>query len=92
MPAKNPRTNLTLPVELDATITKLSELQGIPKARIITELLMQHKPVLDAVIDALEKIKADKANAPAIAKKFAQDMILDGTAKLGVVADEAKKL
>ena len=40
MPAKNPRTNLTLPADLDAVITDLARLQGTAKAKIITELLL----------------------------------------------------
>lgn len=92
MPSRKARVALTMPDDINETLERLAELQGIPKTKLIIEMLEQYKPILDQVVDALEKIKADKENAPEIAKQFAQGLILDGQELLGAVASEAKKL
>lgn len=92
MPAKNPRTNLTLPADLDAVITELSHLRGTPKAKIITELLMEVQPVLEQMRDALKAVKENEDDARKIATDFAKSMVLDGSQKVGLLAEEVKKL
>lgn len=92
MPAKNPRTNLTLPSDLDAVISDLSELQGIAKAKIITELLLEVQPILEQTRDALKAAKENKEDALKIAREFAQSIMADGNEKLGDLAKEVKKL
>lgn len=92
MPAKNPRTNLTLPADLDAVITDISRLQGIPKAKVITELLLEVQPVLEQTRDALLAVHENKEDALNIARNFAHSMIVDGNEKLGLIASEVKKL
>ena len=61
MPNVNPRTNLTLKPELDALITEISDLRGIPKTRVITEILEESKPQLEIIRDALKTIKNNEA-------------------------------
>lgn len=92
MPSQKPRIALTVPDNINSTLDRLSDLTGTPKTKLILEMLDEYMPILERTIDALEQIKADKANAPAIAKKFAQEVILEGSAQLGIIADEAKKL
>jgi len=92
MPAKNPRTNLTLPADLDQIISDLSELQGIPKARIITEILLEVQPMLELTRDALKAVHNNQDDALKIAREFASKMLVDGTEKLGSAAQEVKKL
>lgn len=92
MPAKNPRTNLTLPSDLDQIISDLSDLQGIPKARIITAILLEVQPVLEQTRDALKAVKENQEDALKIAREYAQTMMLDGNEKLGFLAQEVKKL
>jgi hypothetical protein len=92
MPAKNPRTNLTLPSDLDQIISDLSDLQGIPKARIITAILLEVQPVLEQTRDALKAVKENQEDAVKIAREYAQSMMLDGNEKLGFLAQEVKKL
>jgi hypothetical protein len=92
MPAKNPRTNLTLPSDLDQIISDLSDLQGIPKARIITAILLEVQPVLEQTRDALKAVKENQEDAVKIAREYAQTMMLDGNEKLGFLAQEVKKL
>lgn len=59
--AQNKRTNLTLDPELDALITEISDLRGIPKTRVITEILEESKPQLEVIRDALKTIKNNEA-------------------------------
>jgi predicted DNA-binding protein len=92
MPSRKPRVALTVPDDINSTLDRLSDLTGTPKTKLILEMLEEYMPILDRTISALEQIQADKANAPAIAKKFAQDMLLDGNEMLGLIASEAKNL
>ena len=92
MPSRKPRVALTVPDEINVVLERLADLTGTPKTKLIIEMLEQYAPVLEQVLEALEKIKADKENAPSIAKKFAQDMLLDGNEMLGLIASEAKNL
>jgi len=55
-------------------------------------MLEQYVPILEQVVDTLEKIKSDKENGKEIAKKFAQDMLFDGQEMLGIMAKEARDL
>lgn len=92
MPAKNPRTNLTLPADLDAVITDLARLQGTAKAKIITELLLEVQPVLEQMRDALQAVHENKDDALKVARDFAQSMMIEGNEKMGFIANEVKKL
>lgn len=92
MPSRKPRVALTMPPEIDATLDRLSDLTGVPKTKLIIEMLEEYVPILEKTINALEQIQSDKENASVIAKHFANELLLDGTEKLGVVASEAKKL
>ena len=76
MPSQRPRVALTMPDDLNAIFDRLSELQGIPKTKLIVELLDAYKPILNETIKALEKIEADKSNAVQIAKEFGQNVLL----------------
>lgn len=59
--AQNKRTNLTLDPELDALITDISDLRGIPKTRVITEILEGSKSQLEIIRDALKTIKNNES-------------------------------
>lgn len=92
MALKPKRVALTLPHSLDHTLEQLSKLEGVPKTKIITDLLLQAEPVLNNVLEALLNIQADKANAAQVVREFAAKTILDGTEQLGIIASESKKL
>lgn len=92
MPSRKKRVALTLSDSLDNTLEQLSELQGVPKTKIITDILLEAEPVLNDVLEALRRIQTDKANVVQIVKEFAAKSILDGTEQLGVIAAESKKL
>ena len=92
MPSQRPRVALTMPDDLNAIFDRLAELQGIPKTKLIIELLDIYKPILNETIKALEKIEADKSNAVQIAKEFGQSVLLDATASLGSISKEVRDL
>lgn len=92
MALKSKRVALTLPHHLDSTLEQLSQLEGVPKTKIITDLLLEAEPVLNNVLEALLRIKADKSTAAQVVREFAAKTILDGTEQLGFIATESKKL
>jgi len=92
MPSQKPRVALTLPDDLNAVFERISVLQGIPKTKVILELLKAYQPVLEQTLDALEKIEQDKENAQKIAKEFGQNLLLDASVMLGNVSKEVKDL
>ena len=92
MSKQNPRVALTVPKDLNDTLQRLADLQGVPKTKLIIDMLQEYKPVLDKVIDALERIEADKMNGIEIAKDFGKTLLLDVHEQLGQAASEIKKL
>ena len=50
MPTKKPRLNLSLPVEINETITRLAELQGRSRPSIVLDMLQAiHEPLMRTV-------------------------------------------
>jgi predicted DNA-binding protein len=92
MPSQKPRVALTLPDDLNAVFERLSQKQGVPKTKIIIELLSAYQPILEETLDALDKIEKDKDNAKQIAKEFGQNLLLDANMALGMVSKEVKDL
>lgn len=92
MPSQKPRVALTLPDDLNAVFERIAELQGIPKTKVILELLTAYQPILEQTLNALEKIEQDKENAQKIAKEFGQNLLLDASVMLGNVSKEVKDL
>lgn len=92
LPSQKPRLNLTLPDSLNDVISDLAELQGIPKTRVITEILIEIEPMLKQTVEALKAVKENKQDAVKIARDYAQNAILESNEKLGVFAQEVKKL
>ena len=92
MPSRKPRVALTLPYDLNDVFERIASLQGVPKTKIILELLEAYQPILEETVKALEKIQDDKANAKTIAKEFAHNMLLDANSMLGDMSKEVKDL
>lgn len=92
MSNQNPRIALTVPKDLNDTLQRLSDLQGVPKTKIILELLTAYQPILEETLNALDKIHKDKENAQQIAKEFGQNLLLDASVMLGQVSKEVKDL
>ena len=86
------RIALSVPPKMDDILERLSDLTNQPKSKLIIEMLEEYAPILEQTLNALEQIKANKENAPNIAKQFATEMLLDGNQKLGNIASEVKNL
>lgn len=86
------RIALSVPPKMDDILERLSDLTNQPKSKLIVEMLEEYAPILEQTLNALEQIKANKENAPNIAKQFATEMLLDGNQKLGNIASEVKNL
>ena len=92
MPSRKPRVALTMPDDLNALFDGISHLNGTPKTKLIVELLQSYKPVLAEMLDALEKIHADKENAHKIVKQFGQNLLMEASSILGDVSKEVQDL
>ena len=73
---------LTLDDELHASIERMAEIQGLPKATLIS-LLEGQKPVIDAMIKTFEEVAAGKDKEKALQEFLA--------ASLESVASEIRK-
>ena len=74
---------LTLDDELHASIERMAEIQGLPKATLIRGLLEGQKPVIDAMIKTIEEVAAGKDKEKALQEFLA--------ASLESVASEIRK-
>ena len=92
MSKQNPRIALTVPNDLNEVLQRLSDLQGVPKTKIILELLTAYQPILEETVNALDKIHKDKENAQNIVKEYGQNLLLDASVLLGQISKEVKDL
>ena len=92
MPSRKARVALTMPDDLNALFDRISELNGMPKTKLIVELLQAYEPVLIEMLDTLEKIHADKENAQKIVKEFGQNLVMEASSILGDVSKEVQDL
>ena len=92
MPSRKPRVALTVPDDLNALFDRISDLNGTPKTKLMIELLEAYKPVLEEMLDTLEKIHADKENAQKIVKQFGQNLVIEASSILGDVSKELRDL
>lgn len=92
MPSRKPRVALTLPDDLNDLFDRIGDLQGVPKTKVILELLTAYQPILEETLKALEKIEKDKENAQKIAKEFGQNLLLDANVMIGSMSKEVKDL
>ena len=61
MPSQARRVQLTVyDQELDAVLDKVAQLQAIPKTKVIMNILIEMKPVLVDLVEALEMVKSKK--------------------------------
>ena len=74
---------LTLDDELHASIERMAEIQGLPKATLIRGLLEGQKSVIDAMIKTFEEVAAGKDKQKALQEFLA--------ASLESVASEIRK-
>jgi hypothetical protein len=92
MPSRKPRVALTVPDDLNALFDRISDLNGMPKTKLMVELLEAYKPVLEEMLDTLEKIHSDQENAKKILKEFGQNLLLEASSILGEASREVQDL
>lgn len=68
MPSRKPRIALTVDCEIDDVLTKLSELTGDKKTKIITDFLRDLLPVFVDLEKSLRHVKETKEAMPELAK------------------------
>lgn len=73
MTDRKPRINVTVDDEMNELITQLAELQGIPKATLITQYLDMLRPHMVEIRDAMKLVKENKDPSSPLLK-----MILSG--------------
>ena len=60
MPSRARRVPLTVPDNLDVSLGRVAKLQGIPKSKLIINILLEMESTLSDFADALEKVKSKK--------------------------------
>ena len=86
MPTKKTRINLTVDEEMDALLTELATLQGIPKTTLVYEYLEAMRPHMIEIRDAIRMVNEKKDPSPHLRK-----MLLDGQQDfLDVLKEEFK--
>ena len=55
MPSRKARVALTMPDDLNALFDRISELNGMPKTKLIVELLQAYEPVLIEMLRSEER-------------------------------------
>lgn len=82
MPSQKPRIALTVSDELNAVLSRISDLTETPKSKIITEILNDSMPVFIELLTALEKIKEDSSSADTVIRQMAANTALDVCTKI----------
>ncbi len=62
MPTHKPRLQITLPPDLYETFRRLAAFERRPMAKVITELLVEIAPILQATVAALDQVQKAKGN------------------------------
>lgn len=86
MTDRKPRINVTVDDEMNELITQLADLQGIPKATLITQYLDMLRPHMVEIRDAMQLVNDNKNPSSPLLK-----MILNGQQDfLDVLKEELK--
>lgn len=86
MTYRKPRINVTVDDEMNELITQLADLQGIPKATLITQYLDMLRPHMVEIRDAMKLVNENKNPSSPLLK-----MILNGQQDfLDVLKEELK--
>lgn len=86
MPSRKPRVALTMPDDLNELLDQLADLNDVPKTKLIIELLVQMKPILESQRDALLSVKKGVSPEQALLA-----MLGTGFGELGQFGEELKK-
>lgn len=92
MPSRKARVALTLPDDLNALLDQVSDYQGTPKTKLITEILLECKPVLQQMLSAYKLIQENKEGAADIIKNFGAQAVAEASSKITALAQDVASL
>ena len=92
MPSRKPRVALTLPDDLNAILDQVSDYQGTPKTKLITDILLECKPVLQQMLSAYKLIQENKEGTADIIKNFGAQAVADASSKITALAQDVASL
>ena len=92
MPSRKPRVALTLPDDLDALLDQVADYQGTPKTKLITDILLECKPIFEQMLSAYKLIEENKEGTADIVKKFGAQAVVEASSKTTSLAQEVASL
>ena len=92
MPSRKPRVALTLPDDLNALLDQVADYQGTPKTKLITEILLECKPILEQMLSAYKLIEENKEGAADIIKNFGAQAVAEASSKTTALAQDVASL
>lgn len=92
MPSRKPRVALTLPDDLNALLDQVADYQGTPKTKLITEILLECKPILEQMLSAYKLIEENKEGTADIIKNFGAQAVADASSKITALAQNVASL
>lgn len=92
MPSQKPRVALTLPDDLNAILGQVSDYQGTPKTKLITDILLECKPIFEQMLSAYKFIEENKEGTADIVKKFGAQAVVEASSKTTALAQEVVSL
>ena len=92
MPSRKPRVALTLPDDLNAILDQVADYQGTPKTKLITDILLECKPIFEQMLSAYKLIEENKEGAADIVKKFGAQAVAEASSKTTALAQEVASL
>ena len=92
MPSQRPRVALTLPHDLNALLDQVADFQGTPKTKLITEILLECKPVLQQMLSAYKLIEENKEGTADIIKNFGAQAVAEASSKTTALAQDVASL
>ena len=75
MPSQRPRVALTLPDDLNAILDQVSDYQGTPKTKLITDILLECKPIFEQMLSAYKLIEENKEGTADIVKNLVRRLL-----------------
>ena len=92
MPSRKPRVALTLPDDLNVLLDQVADYQGTPKTKLITDILLECKPIFEQMLSAYKLIEENKEGTADIVKKFGAQAVVEASSKTTSLAQEVASL
>lgn len=92
MPSRKPRVALTLPDDLNVLLDQVADYQGTPKTKLITDILLECKPIFEQMLSAYKLIEENKEGTADIVKKFGAQAVVEASSKTIALAQEVASL